>query len=202
MKSARLFLLAEIAVIGAVALVACNRTATGPDAPATPAPSIAIIPPPTPTEKPTTPAATPALVTIFAVENGGEGQGQRLVQRTVPGKGEVSDSAVSALNEMAEGNNSPLPSGTKALSVKFAADGTATADFNTVLRDNFPGGDEKEALTLNAILATVGQFPGVKKVQITVAGEKVGLGGTQDTTEPLPIPSPVGVRVSKREGQP
>ena len=92
-----------------------------------------------------------------------------------------------ALNAMAGGKDSPLPPGTRALSVK--RDGSvARADFNKALKDNFPGGNEEEALVLGAILGTLGQFPGVESVQITVEGEKVAsIGGHQDTTEPLPV---------------
>jgi hypothetical protein len=87
--------------------------------------------------------------------------------------------------------------------VTFTDDGTATVDFNAALKDGFEnegGGDEKEALILNAILATVGQFPNVKQVQILVNGEKVSIGGMQDTTQPMPVPPNVGTQAPSETG--
>jgi germination protein M len=103
-----------------------------------------------------------------------------------------------ALNAMAdEGENSPLPKGTKALSVTFDKE-LATVDFNEDFQKNFTGGDENEALTLNAVLATVGQFPGVKQVQILVAGQKIdSLGGNQSLDAPLPIPNNLSLAQSE-----
>jgi hypothetical protein len=196
----RLILPAELAVMAGILLAACNRTVQSPADTPTPVSEVVEAPTPVPVDSPD-PSPSPT-VSIYVVEKSGEGSESQLTRRDIPAHEDSAESAVNALNRMASDKNSPLPSGVKALSVKFGEDGTATANFNSALKDNFPSGDSKEALTLNAILATVGQFPGVKQVQITVDGEKVGLGGTQDTTEPLPIPSPVGVRVSRREGQP
>jgi hypothetical protein len=94
------------------------------------------------------------------------------------------------LNAMADaGENSPLPKGTRAKTVVFDRE-LATVDFNDAFQKNFAGGDENEALTLNAVLAAVGQFPGVKQVQILVDGQKIdSLGGNQPLGEPLPIPN-------------
>ena len=195
-----LSLLAEVVLGGALLLVACNRTVTKTDSDPSPASPVAVAPQILSPAASPTPAPGPSAVTIYTVKSGGEGQ--HLESLTVPPQGDSAESAVTALNRMSEGKQSPLPDGTRAISVKFGADGVATADFNAALKDNFKGGDEKEALMLNAILATVGQFPDVKKVQILVEGQKVAIGGTQDTTEPLDVPAPVGVRVSKREGQP
>lgn len=104
-----------------------------------------------------------------------------------------------ALNAMADlGEDSPLPKGTRATSVTFDND-LATVDFNDSFQKNFEGGDENEALTLNAVLATVGQFPGVKQVQILVDGQKIdSLGGNQPLTEPLPIPNNLAMAQSKQ----
>jgi hypothetical protein len=106
--------------------------------------------------------------------------------------------ALAVLNHMAEMKDSPLPKGTRARSVTFGEDGTATVDFNAALRDNFEGGDEAEALMWNAILATIGQFPNVKQVQILVEGEKASIGGMQDTTAPMPVPPGIGTQTSQR----
>jgi spore germination protein GerM len=104
-----------------------------------------------------------------------------------------------ALNAMAEeGENSPLPKGTRATSVTFDND-LATVDFNEAFQKNFTGGDENEALALNAVLATVGQFPGVKQVQILVNGQKIdSLGGNQPLGEPLPIPNNLSLAQSEQ----
>ncbi|MES2461606.1 MAG: GerMN domain-containing protein [Armatimonadota bacterium] len=104
-----------------------------------------------------------------------------------------------ALNAMAdEGENSPLPKGTRALSVTFD-DELATVDFNEAFQKNFAGGDEDEALALNAVLATVGQFPGVKHVQILVDGQKIdSLGGNQSLGTPLPIPNNLALAKSEQ----
>ena len=105
--------------------------------------------------------------------------------------------AVLMLDAMAgEGDEAPLPRGTKATSVTFEND-LATVDFNPAFQKNFTGGDENEALTLNAVLATLGQFPGVNQVQILVGGQKIdSLGGNQSLTEPLPIPNTLSVAKS------
>ncbi len=104
-----------------------------------------------------------------------------------------------ALNAMADaGEDSPLPKGTEAISVRFDED-LATVDFNEAFQKNFAGGDEEEALALNAVLATVGQFPGVKQVQILVEGQKIdSLGGNQPLSEPLPIPNNLALAQSKQ----
>ncbi|MDX1933305.1 MAG: GerMN domain-containing protein [Capsulimonadales bacterium] len=109
------------------------------------------------------------------------------------------ESMTEALNAMATIPDSPLPKGTRALSVTYRGD-LATVDFNRAFSKNFEGGDEKEALMFNAITATVGQVPGVKRVQILVDGRKVPVGGTQDTTEPLDVPPSV-TQVSQRRGE-
>jgi hypothetical protein len=65
--------------------------------------------------------------------------------------------AQEALNNLASRAGSPLPSGTKLLSIPIV-DGLATANFSKDFRDNFTGGDSDETHTVNAILRTLGQF--------------------------------------------
>jgi spore germination protein GerM len=97
--------------------------------------------------------------------------------------------AAGALDAMARSKRSPLPPGTRTRSVHIDGDGLATVDFNRAFHDNFPGGDEAEALTVNAVLATLGQFTGVARVQFLVEGQKIdSLGGTQSLESPLPVP--------------
>lgn len=178
-----------------------------PDAPDTPSPS------PTPTaltkeetQDPILPSASPSpdapknggrSVSVYQVVVGKGDHRSHLQKETVPVKtGE--NPAVTALNDMAAMKDSPLPKGTRAQSVDVA-NGTATVNFNQAFADNFAGGgggDDREALIFNAITATLGQFEGVKQVQILVDGKKVAIGGTQDTTEPMPIPDKGGTKVA------
>lgn len=144
-------------------------------------------------------AANPQkLFTYTVVTND---NGSHLEKRSFPAppdsKLSNEQAAVLMLDAMAgEGDDSPLPKGTKATSVTFEND-LATVDFNPAFQKNFTGGDENEALALNAVLATLGQFPGVKQVQILVAGQKIdSLGGNQSLTEPLPIPNTLSVAKS------
>lgn len=98
--------------------------------------------------------------------------------------------AQDALTALAARPDSPLPPGTKLLSVRLA-NGLATADFSHELRDNFTGGDSGETRTVNAILSTLGRFPTVSRVQILVAGQPIdSLGGLLSLSNPLPVLRP------------
>lgn len=98
--------------------------------------------------------------------------------------------AQDALNNLLARPDSPLPTGTKLLSIHIA-DGLATADFSHELRDNFTGGDSDEARTVNAVLRTLGQFPTVSRVQLLVEGKSLdSLGGLLDLSTPLPVLRP------------
>ena len=105
-----------------------------------------------------------------------------------------STQARNALNVMARVKDSPLPDGTEARSVTITGE-TATVDFNVAFKENFHGGDEAEALALNSVLATMGQFAGVHRVQITVEGKTIdSLGGNQSLTHALPVPQQTAAR--------
>ncbi|MBC8101580.1 MAG: GerMN domain-containing protein [Cytophagales bacterium] len=129
---------------------------------------------------------------VFTVATDDSGSHLERIPLAVAGSGEASnaDEAVRALNTMAEqGESSPLPKGTRARSVTFEGD-LATVDFSEAFQKNFTGGDENEALALNAAYATLGQFPGVRQVQILVEGQKIdSLGGNQPLTDPQPVPN-------------
>jgi germination protein M len=118
--------------------------------------------------------------------------GEKLTEKTVkaPNKDAMpEEKALAALNAMAEGDDAPLPKGTKALSVKIEGD-LATVDLSKEFKDNFSGGTTEEAQTINAVVNTLGQFGGVKKVQFLVEGQKLeSLGGGQELTDPLPVPT-------------
>ncbi|GAB4451338.1 MAG: hypothetical protein OHK0029_00320 [Armatimonadaceae bacterium] len=166
-------------------LASCdNNTQTGTNA-ATTVPGEQIVATPGAGEANNTPVALPkTLVYVVGSNNEGEGQLRPVEVELDPSQ---PASAVMALNKMAEMKDSPLPQGARARSVRIA-DGLATVDFSREFADNFEGGDRREALMFNALLATLGQFPDVSRVQILVDGEKVAVGGTQDTTEPLDVP--------------
>ena len=98
--------------------------------------------------------------------------------------------AQDALNALAARPDSPLPTGTKLLSLRIA-DGLATANFSHELRDNFTGGDSGETRTVNAILSTLGRFPTISRVQLLVQGKPVdSLGGLLELSDPLPVLRP------------
>lgn len=78
-----------------------------------------------------------------------------------------------------------LPIGTKLLSLKIAADGTAYADFSHELKDNRQG-SYNELLLCYAITNTLTEFPEIKRVQLLIEGKKqVTLNGHMDIEDPL-----------------
>lgn len=132
----------------------------------------------------------PRAATIYYVVTNNDGSHLEARTLKLP-KGTV-DAPVAALDALAKTRNSPLPPGTRARSVAIN-NGVATADFNAALVKNFPGGDEDEALVINSVTATLGQFDGVKHVQFLVEGRKIdSLGGTQPLDDPLPVPQEKG----------
>jgi hypothetical protein len=110
----------------------------------------------------------------------------------IPGKLDAqTEPMAGALNLMAElsPDESPLPRGTRALSVVVKENGVAWADFNSALVTNFPGGSLRESLTINAVVEALAQFPGVQAVQFTVEGKIIdSIGGHVDISEPQPVP--------------
>ena len=77
-----------------------------------------------------------------------------------------------------------FPAGTKVNGVKVK-DGIAYADFNKAFAKKGQG-SYSEVMMVNAIVATLTEVPGVKKVQILVEGQKITtLNGHLDLEEPL-----------------
>lgn len=77
-----------------------------------------------------------------------------------------------------------FPAGTKVDGVKVK-DGIAYADFNKAFAKKGQG-SYSEVMMVNAIVATLTEVPGVKKVQILVEGQKITtLNGHLDLEEPL-----------------
>lgn len=106
-------------------------------------------------------------------------------------KGGALDIAVRALLEAGEEGGRAaglIPDGTR-LRRPVSVDGdTVTVDLTREFVDNFSGGSDQEALTLNAIVHTVVRNSGgeVRKARILVEGETAeSLGGHFDLTEPV-----------------
>ncbi len=98
--------------------------------------------------------------------------------------------AQDALTALSTQPNSPLPTGTRLLSINLA-DGLATVNFSHELQTNFPGGDTQGIRTVSAVLRTLGQFVTVDRVQFLVEGHPVDtLGGLLSLSDPLPVIRP------------
>ena len=192
-KIARIDVISTVVVSLGLLVSACNQSAPTPAEP-TPAPPLttpaATIPEDTRSVAPTVKKADPksATTTVLRVDSKGDGTTLVATEITSADKdASPEEKAVEALNQMASGKDSPLPQGTKALSVKIEGE-LATVDLSKEFKDNFSGGSTAEALAINAVTATLGQFPGVRKVQFLVQGQKIeALGGGQELTDPLPV---------------
>jgi len=104
--------------------------------------------------------------------------------------GDPRSPAKSVLQSLIDTSNSPLPIGTRLLSVKIAS-GLATVDFSGEFQKNFHGGDEQEAQVVNSILMTLGQFHSVDRVQFLVDGAAIdSLGGHFELTDPVDVIRP------------
>ena len=98
--------------------------------------------------------------------------------------------AQDALVSLTAQENSPLPPGTRLLSINLA-EGLATVNFSRELRDHFPGGDGAETRVVNSVLRTLGQFPTIAQVQFQVDGKPLAsLGGLLDLSAPQPVVRP------------
>ena len=133
-------------------------------------------------------------VTVYAITQDSEGN-QSLAAKQMPISGiDAQTPAKFALEALLSNVHSPLPAGTTLRKVSISASGEATANFSQEFKDNFKGGDTAEALAINAVLSTLGQFKSVKTVQFLVEGKKIdSLGGNQSLDEPLPVPQRVAV---------
>lgn len=190
-KTNKLYIVAL--AVGLLTAGACNNSAT-PVTDPSPAPPLvapsATVPedknPMVSPPKKTDPASE--TITVYVKD------GEKLTPKTIkaPSKhASAEEKALAALNATAEGDTSPLPKGTKALSVKIEGD-LATVDFSKEFRENFSGGTTEEGQTINAVTHTLAQFEGVAKIQILVDGQKIeSLGGGQELLEPLPVPNGV-----------
>lgn len=111
--------------------------------------------------------------------------------RTTDEKGDILDIAVRALldsNKTTADGVYLVPKGTRLLSQIKVKSGIATVDLSKEFVNNFTGGSDQEALTLNSIAHTVvnNSDEKVEKVRILVEGKTVeSLGGHFDLTEPI-----------------
>lgn len=110
--------------------------------------------------------------------------------RTATGKDGILDLAIKTL--LLEGSRDGdkervIPAGVKLLQPVKVEDDTAIIDFSQELLDNFNGGSEMEALTLNSIAQTaVHADKRVRKIRILVGGKPVdSLGGHFDLSVPI-----------------
>ncbi|MBC8138667.1 MAG: GerMN domain-containing protein [Fibrella sp.] len=177
-------LLSVIAVVGG-----CNNENTAQQ-PVTPTEVPAIVPSTSPqSDLPGDKPATGRKITVYSVAQDADGN-QRLEPKEVALPGDSATTpALFALETLLSTAESPIPAGTKLRSVKISEGGMATVDFSHEIKDNFPGGDSAEALLINAVLSTLGQFKSVKTVQFLIDGKKIdSLGGGQTLDEPLPVP--------------
>lgn len=130
-------------------------------------------------------------VTIFMPERTSAGTYLVPITRTIEAKGNILDVAMSALLATNEGKDKAatlIPAGTKLLKPIEVKDGIATVDLSTQFLDNFSGGSDQEALTLNSIAHTLvhNSSGKVRKVLILVEGKTVDtLGGHFELADPI-----------------
>jgi len=111
--------------------------------------------------------------------------------KTVSAKGGILDAAMQALIEegaRATQGTAVIPTGTKLLKPIDVKRGTAVVDLSTEFVDNFEGGSDQEALTLNAIAFTLAYYKDekVSRVRILVGGNPAeSLGGHFDLGSPI-----------------
>ncbi len=78
-----------------------------------------------------------------------------------------------------------LPKETKLISLKIT-DQIAYVDFSEEIKSKHPGGSSGELMTLNSIVNSLTELPGIKKAQILINGKKVEtLAGHADLSQPL-----------------
>src|SRR5690606_29305556 len=87
---------------------------------------------------------------------------------------------------------SPLPPFTRVLNVSLE-EGRLRLDLSREVRTRFSGGSQSEALLVESIVRTAGQFPGVREVLLTVEGQtETTLAGHVDISNPFRVvPMPI-----------
>lgn len=110
--------------------------------------------------------------------------------RTVNGKDGILDLAIRTLLDEGSrdgGDGTVIPTGVKLLNPVTIENDIAAIDLSREMLDNFSGGSDQEALTLNAIAQTACHADSkVHKIKILVGGKPVdSLGGHYDLTMPI-----------------
>lgn len=83
-----------------------------------------------------------------------------------------------------------IPQGVALRSVNIKEDGLCIVDFNDKLIYNHEDNAQKELLTVQSIVKTLGQFSSVQKVQILIEGQEVEtIAGYVDISQPLLVDS-------------
>lgn len=136
------------------------------------------------------PIKPPVKVKIYQVAFEGNEAKLRAVEIEVPGDEDTAEAALSRLFEQGDegGLVNPIPKGARLLSLEVK-DGLATVDLSKEFSDNFTGGSEDEALTIGAILRTLGQFPKIKKVQFMLESKPLDTLGHLDFSGPQDVNS-------------
>jgi germination protein M len=158
------------------------------------------VPPSSPTpvvsgNTPAPPPATPHQAVIYTVNTTqGTNASNYLVPQTIALK-DPHDPAAEAVRALIAAPESPIPHSTKLNSIKIA-DGLATVDFSRSPVDE-TGGEEKQSQALEALQMTLGQFPNVSRIQITVNGQPLpaigeAAGGPMDAIRPGQTPPETG----------
>lgn len=141
-----------------------------------------------------TPGPTPAAqrtIYLYLVKRDKHGFHLGQTPRTVAAEGGILDAALRALlatNKQGGISAGLIPEGTRLLSAVRVGNGIAIADLSHEFTDNFSGGSDQEAATVNSIAHTlVSNSEGkVHSVQILVEGKKVeSLGGHLTLTDPV-----------------
>jgi len=130
-------------------------------------------------------------ITVYLPEQSGSGVRLSEATRTVEAKGDILDTALAALlattSETGIAANT-VPKGTKALGPVKVEGGVAVVNLSKEFLENFSGGSEQEAITLNAIAHTLVKNSGgrVTGVRILVENQPVdSLGGHFELTDPI-----------------
>ena len=165
----------------------CEEAGKPGQSPASPAVTNPAAKPAAPkTENPV--AAGKAEVKLYFPNDSGDGLGS--VKVSVPEE----DKYTAAAKALVAGTKEPgltdiFPTGVKVLGVKVEGD-LATVDFSKELTRKFVGGSTGEQMLVSALVNTMTEFPEIKRVLITVEGERIEtIAGHLDTSEPFTRPT-------------